>query len=255
MANEITLEAQLVTPDTGEPQFQVRFFPSSETDERLQESAAVMRKLRQSTVSLPISPLEFELDPITGTTDTVETIMLTLMGVDEEGRVQFRMNLLMRGGATLTSDSAWVLSPRESSVAWEKLTGPPRSDDPITLPERPDSLTADLCPDIERDATATHRLYVDVNDFLWSRLMGTIRTMCDLVQTEAHLGLMDNEVRLESLHGSEEAEFGEGQPAAADEYQERYLWVRLAEESTFEVAVKTFSEVSQDRDLVSGRIL
>lgn len=255
MANDIQLEAQFVAPGTGEPQFGVRFFPTAETDDRLQESAAVMRKLRQSTVSLPISPLEFELDPISGSTDTVETVMLTLMGVDEEGRVQFDLNLLLRDGTTQVSDSAWFLQPRESRVAWEKLTGAPRPDDPVTLPEQRDTFTADLRPDLDAAASVTHRLHIDVNDFMWRRLLGTIRTMCDLVQTEAHLELMDKETRIESLHGGEDAEVGEGQPTAEDEYQDRYLWVRLAEESTFEVAIKAFSEVSSDRDLVSGPVL
>lgn len=255
MANEMTLEAQFAAPGTGEPQFRVRLFPTPETDERLQESAAVMRKPRQSTVSLPISALEFELDPVNGSVDSVETIMVTLMGVDDQGRIQFELNLLQSDGTTLMSDSAWVIHPRESRVAWEKLTGAPNADDPITLPERPETLTADLWPDVEEAPSATHRLQIDVNDFLWRRLLGTIRTMCDLVQTEAHLELVDNETSLESLHGGADAEVGEGQPAPADEYQDRYLWVRLAEESTFEVAVKLFSEVSADRDLISERVL
>lgn len=257
MANEMTLEAQFLAPDTGEPQYRVRLFPTPETDERLQESAAVMHKLRQSTVSLPVSALEFELDPINGSVDAVETIMFTLMGVDDQGRIQFELNLLQSSGTTLMSDSAWVIHPRESRVAWEKLTGAPNPDDPIALPERPDTLTADLWPDVDHDyaESATHRLQIDVNDFLWRRVLGTIRTMCDLVQTEAHLELMQNETTLESLHGAEEAEAGEGQPSVADEYQDRYLWIRLAEESTFEVAAKAFSEVSADRDLVSARVL
>ncbi len=255
MANERTLEAQFLAPDTGEPQYRVRLFPTPETDERLQESAAVMYKLRQSTVSLPVSALEFELDPVNASLDAVETIMLTLMGVDDQGRIQFELNLLQSGGATLMSDSAWVIHPRASRVAWEKLTGAPNQDDPIALPERPETLTADLWPEVDDAASITHRLQIDVNDFLWRRLLGTIRTMCDLVQTEAHLELADNETAFESLNGATAAEYGEGQPSPADEYQDRYLWVRLAEESTFEVAVKLFSEVSADRDLVSARVL
>ena len=256
MANEITLEAQFVAPASGAAQFAVRLFPSPETDDRLQESAAVMRKLRQSTVTLPFSTLESELDPLDGgSLDSVETIMITLMGVDDQGRVQFELNLLLSDGSTLVSDSAWVIHPRESRVAWETLTGAPREDDPITLPQRPETLTADLWPDADGVASATHRLHVDVNDFLWRRLLGTIRTMCDLVQTEAHLALVPNESTLESLNGAEETAGAEGASSPADEYRDRYLWVRLAEESTFEVAIKAFSEVSADRDLVSGRVL
>jgi hypothetical protein len=245
MANDIMLEAQFVAPETEQAEFGVRFFPSSETDDRLQESAAVMRKLRQSTVSLPVAPLECELDPISGEVDAVETLMLTLLGVDEDGRVQFNLNLLMRDGRTLLSDSTWVLTPRESRVAWEALTAGPNPDDPITLPERPQTITAELWPESGAES-ATHRLEIDVNDFLWARLLGTIRTCCDLVQTEAHLELLDNEATLASLNGA---------GGAADEYRHRYLWVRLAEESTFEVAVKAFSESGPERDLVSGSLL
>lgn len=252
MANDIMLEAQFVAPETGQPEFGVRFFPSPETDDRLQESAAVMRKLRQSTVSLPVAPLECELDPITGAVDAVETLMLTLLGIDEDGRVQFNLNLLMRDGRTLVSDSTWVLTPRDSRVAWEALTGAPSQDDPVTLPDRPEIITAELWPESGATDAATHRLEIDVNDFLWARLLGTIRTCCDLVQTEAHLELMDNEVTLASLNG---AAAGEAQAPAVDEYRQRYLWVRLAEESTFEVAVKAFSEDHPEHDLVSGPLL
>lgn len=244
MANDIMLEAQFVAPETGQPEFGGRFFPSSETDDRLQESAAVMRKLRQSTVSLPVSPLECELDPVNGDVDAVETLMLTLLGVDEDGRVQFNLNVLMRDGRTLLSDSTWVLTPRESRVAWEALTAAPNQDDPITLPERPQTLSAELWPESGGVDAPTHRLDIEVNDFLWARLLGTIRTCCDLVQTEAHIELLDNEVTLASLNG-----------ATADEFSHRYLWVRLAEESTFEVAVKAFSEADPERDLVSGPLL
>lgn len=252
MANDIMLEAQFVAPETGQPEFGVRFFPSPETDDRLQESAAVMRKLRQSTVSLPVAPLECELDPIRGDVDAVETLMLTLLGVDEDARVQFNLNLLMRDGRTLVSDSTWVLTPRESRVAWEALTGAPSQDDPITLPDRPQTITAELWPESGVADAATHRIDIEVNDFLWARLLGTIRTCCDLVQTEAHLELLENEATLAALNGSAD---GEAQGAATDEYRHRYVWVRLAEESTFEVAVKAFSEADPERDLVSGPLL
>ncbi len=255
MADDIMLEAQFVAPETGQPEFGVRFFPSSETDDRLQESAAVMYKLRQSTVSLPVAPLECELEPIRGDRDAVETLMLTLLGVDQESRVQFNLNLLMRDGRTLVSDSTWVLTPRESGVAWDALTAAPNQDDPVTLPERPQTIAADLWPESGVADSATHRLDIDVNDFLWARLLGTIRTCCDLVQTEAHLQLLDNEATLVSLDGAASPPADDSQAPATDEYGQRYLWVRLAEQSTFEVAVKAFNEANPEHDLVSGPLL